>query len=144
MVNLSSVCRHWRHAALATPKLWSAIYIRNRRTDPQHALAKTWLQRSGGWPLVLTWNGKKDGINQQTLDMLVPYSHRWQSVKLINASAKAAQDIFSEKTFPCIQSRLKTRTSQLYEQTMSNLPIGFECSARHMISSPVPGFLGPG
>ncbi|KAJ7845416.1 hypothetical protein B0H14DRAFT_2203316, partial [Mycena olivaceomarginata] len=59
---LSRICSGWRTIALSTPRLWSSIHVPEPHAKlPQYVrdgclqLMKTWLTRSGGLPLSISF-----------------------------------------------------------------------------------------
>ncbi|KAH6917598.1 hypothetical protein BKA70DRAFT_1252642 [Coprinopsis sp. MPI-PUGE-AT-0042] len=51
LIDLSLVCKRWRHASLVTPALWSSIEWDVEFEDM--ALARAWLERAAGTPKIL-------------------------------------------------------------------------------------------
>ncbi|KAJ8095047.1 hypothetical protein PM082_010265 [Marasmius tenuissimus] len=93
LVTFVSVCRHWRHASLNTPYLWSTIRMYNPRPSRIQMLHQ-WLERSKTCPLSLmleiTPFSSEDRAEWQVLVktmeeilfILIRYLHRWRSVDI--------------------------------------------------------------
>ncbi|KAF9005188.1 hypothetical protein BDQ17DRAFT_382489 [Cyathus striatus] len=83
---LSSICSSWREAAIATPRLWSRIFIQLslHRGDQQSALINTWLIRSGACPLTafIFWETAPFNGDHPALEVLVNHSKRWKIMLL--------------------------------------------------------------
>lgn len=81
---VSQVCRNWRTAALATPKLWSTIVLPINHSIPtaQFNLTSTFLHRSGASPLSLYITGTQ-ADRREPIFHAVPVAdacHRWKHV----------------------------------------------------------------
>lgn len=70
---LAQVCRAWRGLALATPSLWTNIYVNG--FDRKLEKLKMQLKRSQNAPLVIHFHYRP---RTEVLDLLAPQVHRWQ------------------------------------------------------------------
>jgi hypothetical protein len=84
------VCRKWRQLALATPEVWTSIYIKQRiilrwNSNAKRLLAK-WLERSATLPLTILFFGLSDSDSAvyhavtAVMDLLNGHSARWYDV----------------------------------------------------------------
>ncbi|EAU83528.1 hypothetical protein CC1G_04784 [Coprinopsis cinerea okayama7 len=80
---VSQICSRWRETALATPRLWSRLYLQFTSTSFNLTeLVQTWLTRSGGCPLTIYvfWEEPPFTPSHPVLDALTAHSERWQSM----------------------------------------------------------------
>ncbi|KAF8205567.1 hypothetical protein K438DRAFT_1964001 [Mycena galopus ATCC 62051] len=86
--SLTHVCRHWRTAALAFPKLWSFIDIKQTQENeegdcPEFFLMEAYLERSGNHPLTFRLAYETETVYYQTfLEQLERHAARWFDVSL--------------------------------------------------------------
>ncbi|KAJ7670145.1 hypothetical protein DFH06DRAFT_1180096 [Mycena polygramma] len=80
---LGQISRAWREIALSFPSLWTVITIHSLDKTPPLAL-QTQLARSANAPLDInfTWLTKKTVAAAPCVDVLLPHSHRWESLHL--------------------------------------------------------------
>ncbi|TRM60582.1 hypothetical protein BD626DRAFT_126776 [Schizophyllum amplum] len=120
------VCTLWRHTALATPALWTAIQIEyGSRMHEKPQLMKEFVGRSSGMPLYVhvreqdrtRWSTREHSTSE-TLFMLARLSqHRWRSLRLLGrVSLRAPLDL------PLLE-RLDVKGSrELYSNLFRNTP----------------------
>ncbi|KAJ7364900.1 hypothetical protein DFH08DRAFT_930627 [Mycena albidolilacea] len=86
---LGRICSGWRTIALSTPRLWSSIHVPEPYAKlPQYVrdgclqLMKTWLTRSGGLPLSISFHKRHPPGSSPFLDTIVSLSSRWKHISL--------------------------------------------------------------
>ncbi|KAF7364804.1 hypothetical protein MVEN_00350500 [Mycena venus] len=86
---LGRICSSWRAIALSTPRLWSSIHIAEPHdTIPQHVregclqLVKTWLARSGGLPLSISFHRFTSSGPSPFFDTIESFAPRWKHISL--------------------------------------------------------------
>lgn len=82
---LSEVCTRWRQIALATPQLWTDVFINCSKHASQVDLISRWLSRSCSLSLNLTLKrGDKyvPSLIQPLIDVLRSHSARWADLDL--------------------------------------------------------------
>ncbi|KAJ7147895.1 hypothetical protein C8R43DRAFT_524916 [Mycena crocata] len=83
---LTRVCRHWAAVALATPALWSMVFLDLDRVGERGAvpMTKLCLQRSGTVPLTVKifYERDDDLESNLVLDTVIGASERWRSADL--------------------------------------------------------------
>ncbi|KAJ7804869.1 hypothetical protein B0H14DRAFT_2383435 [Mycena olivaceomarginata] len=81
---LCRICRQWQAIAIATPELWTAIQIKvsrdSRKARVQLEILKTWLSRSGCFPLSINLSLRRHG--EEILRTAVLHSKRWEYTDL--------------------------------------------------------------
>jgi hypothetical protein len=87
---LCRVCRRWRDIALSTPSLWRAISIAIDEPEPHRTekleLLKTWIERSGNYPLALSFTGPPTSISTvlpRFLQTAVAQCERWEHLNVL-------------------------------------------------------------
>ncbi|KAJ7805968.1 hypothetical protein B0H13DRAFT_2487129 [Mycena leptocephala] len=78
-----TICRQWREVALATPSLWRAIRLSDRRIPigVHRHTADTWLSRSRFCPLSIVLEHDHGHI-PEFLAALIPHRARWEHLEL--------------------------------------------------------------
>jgi hypothetical protein len=77
---LLGICRKWREIALATPVLWRAMLLEcTCDTGEEIEMVKTWLSRSGSYPLSIQTH-KYSYTEAETLEAILPHRARWEHV----------------------------------------------------------------
>ncbi|KAK7001325.1 hypothetical protein R3P38DRAFT_3048515 [Favolaschia claudopus] len=103
---LGRVCSSWRSLSHSIPRLWCRLHIVEPELNSawtqlvweqkyvQRAdAAKTWLERSGPYPLSISLTGSDEDrramVNSQSsgttaaiLQVLIPFAHRWQNISV--------------------------------------------------------------
>lgn len=92
---LGRICRSWRAVSAATPRLWSSICISGRTRASAIPMIETWLDCSGALPLSLDIHGLSSNFPSAVLNILIPYSSRWQNLSLF-MSNKILADLFAK------------------------------------------------
>ncbi|KAF6752680.1 hypothetical protein DFP72DRAFT_815036 [Ephemerocybe angulata] len=80
---VSQICTRWRKTALATPRLWSRLFLQlDTTTLPRTTLVREWLDRSGACPLTvyLFWEEAPFLSSHPVLEALMDHSERWQAM----------------------------------------------------------------
>ncbi|KAJ7772957.1 hypothetical protein DFH07DRAFT_148328 [Mycena maculata] len=109
---ISHVCRHWRHSALALPKLWAFLDLEqtqeNEEPDtPDLNLLKTYLERSGKHPLTFRLAYSQETIHGHPfLGCLFQHSMRWRDVCIESPALLAVESLSQGATseFPLLRS----------------------------------------
>ncbi|KII89243.1 hypothetical protein PLICRDRAFT_40878 [Plicaturopsis crispa FD-325 SS-3] len=125
---LGRICRLWRAVALATPRLWTALYL-DLDKPSKLPISKLWLSRTGGCPLTLHAHlGAKyftvGGASEPVLQVLMAYSPRWQSLTL-QTSVESAKSLSAIRRRIPLLHHLKIRLvgcdeSHSHVQVLSN------------------------
>ncbi|KDQ16773.1 hypothetical protein BOTBODRAFT_172878 [Botryobasidium botryosum FD-172 SS1] len=79
LLNLSSVCHHWREIALGCPRLWT------RFRPLQRSLFDLFLERSKEAPLDIEFENhghRSEATFQEYLTLVYPHVHRWRTFQL--------------------------------------------------------------
>ncbi|KAJ7482006.1 hypothetical protein FB451DRAFT_139952 [Mycena latifolia] len=76
---LTQICRQWRDIAVDTPELWQSIALVDTRSVE---VFKTWLSRSGNYPLNFSLNCVDPIHAARLIDACLPHAGRWQDVEL--------------------------------------------------------------
>ncbi|KAJ7933927.1 hypothetical protein B0H13DRAFT_686331 [Mycena leptocephala] len=129
-VILGRICSSWRTISLSTPRLWSTLHIveptRPYSSSPglyeakivqRLEVANAWLRRSGTCPLSISFESNLGDMTPPLtpslspssntnlfLNVLVPFAHRWQSIRLV--TSQLALETFSrltEKDVPLLE-----------------------------------------
>ncbi|KAJ7131070.1 hypothetical protein C8R44DRAFT_774355 [Mycena epipterygia] len=82
---LTRICRHWTAVALASPALWSMLFLDLDRVGERGSvpLTQLWLERSGNIPLIVKIFNENPGINSHlVLDAVMSYSERWKTADI--------------------------------------------------------------
>ncbi|KAJ7704963.1 hypothetical protein B0H17DRAFT_1193450 [Mycena rosella] len=74
-----NICHAWSNIALATPALWSAIYMKSPRTETFEQRFMTWIQRASGLPISLALRGSLDQHVQASVKQ---HTHRLHHLEL--------------------------------------------------------------
>ncbi|KAL0577053.1 hypothetical protein V5O48_004934 [Marasmius crinis-equi] len=92
---LSSVCGHLRAVALATPRLWSRIYVCTGRSESERSRVGTWLERSRGCSLtlILKLGHGVGGSDGDVIRDILLHSRRWEHLSI---SADSERRVYSE------------------------------------------------
>ncbi|KAJ7490478.1 hypothetical protein FB451DRAFT_1220164 [Mycena latifolia] len=87
---LGRICSAWRTIAISTPRIWSSIHIAEPDGRlPEYIyegclqLVKTWLGRSGGLPLSISFFRPPPSGPSRFFDTIVSVSQRWKHVVLL-------------------------------------------------------------
>ncbi|KAJ7161463.1 hypothetical protein C8R43DRAFT_335935 [Mycena crocata] len=107
---LCGICRHFREVALATPHLWSSLYlnldIANGSVDHVH-FCRSWLSRACTTPLSLSLY---DGEGRPPSDSLcslfqtiAALSSQWRTLVIDIASSSAQLLLFEDDEFPMLE-----------------------------------------
>ncbi|KAK7460494.1 hypothetical protein VKT23_009212 [Stygiomarasmius scandens] len=83
---ISQISKYWRDVALATPGLWSRLFLKistycsRSRMD----ITETWLIRSAAAPLRvhILWEEESNLLTHPVLDAIIQHSNRWHHVFL--------------------------------------------------------------
>ncbi|KAJ7659064.1 hypothetical protein DFH06DRAFT_435878 [Mycena polygramma] len=84
---LGHICRTWRHIVTGFPPIWRAVSVFHS-ADYRHqplAMLQAQLMRSANAPLDINWGwraGTKTNDAVPLLDVLLPHSNRWKSLRL--------------------------------------------------------------
>ncbi|KAJ7288063.1 hypothetical protein C8J57DRAFT_505693 [Mycena rebaudengoi] len=85
---LCQICRSWRNLALATPYLWSSLFVTTSSNGqglrPRIELIQLWLARSSAHPLSfsLDLDILSDYNPKEVLDLFSGHLSRWKKVKI--------------------------------------------------------------
>ncbi|KAJ7288062.1 hypothetical protein C8J57DRAFT_505696 [Mycena rebaudengoi] len=85
---LCQICRSWRNLALATPYLWSSLFVTTSSNGqglmPRIELIQLWLARSSTQPLsfALDLDILSDYNPKEVLDLFSGHLNRWKKVKI--------------------------------------------------------------
>ncbi|KAJ7159038.1 hypothetical protein C8R43DRAFT_1064331 [Mycena crocata] len=127
---LAQICGHWRDIALATPELWSSIYLMfptdnditrifatgiGALDEPDVAplhhhscnLLESWLHRSGNRPLSITIVYRRylySRLPQKLISTLARYAHRWCRLELSFAKEEFLAFNEIQGPFPLLRS----------------------------------------
>ncbi|TFK38335.1 hypothetical protein BDQ12DRAFT_683467 [Crucibulum laeve] len=83
---VAQICTNWREAAIATPRLWSRLFLQlapdNEAANAQSELVDTWLERSSAAHLSIYvfWEDPPFLGSHPVLDSLVLHSKRWENM----------------------------------------------------------------
>ncbi|KAJ7205959.1 hypothetical protein GGX14DRAFT_457762 [Mycena pura] len=83
-VLLGRICSSWRAISLSTPSLWANIHIAESTSPPTRIeIFKTWLSRSGHWPLSISLEGStSEWTMVPFIEAIISFAHRWQHIRL--------------------------------------------------------------
>ncbi|KAJ7343718.1 hypothetical protein DFH08DRAFT_781251 [Mycena albidolilacea] len=123
-LNLASICRQWRAVALATPQLWTSVYLNfcgrdaydgipilfgqtlsEPLEDLTASLIDLWFTRAAGHPLSISLICAKDhSLPDQVLTILARYFSQWGRIELGISMADFL--VFNEVVgpFPALES----------------------------------------
>ncbi|KAF5391597.1 hypothetical protein D9757_002548 [Collybiopsis confluens] len=85
---LAQICRRWRHVAISTPKIWSAILITvTEHCHPDLSLLQTFIDRSAMHPLSFRIKEELDAdaassMHEAAFELLWSAHARWRDVQL--------------------------------------------------------------
>ncbi|KAJ7193779.1 hypothetical protein GGX14DRAFT_576848 [Mycena pura] len=96
--HLMCICRQWRDIAQSIPQLWRALSTQapnmHKRTEEKYLrLVKTWLIRSGSYPLSIQM-GYYGIFRKDVFEAILPHSSRWEYIT-----------IFCDTVVPHVDSR---------------------------------------
>ncbi|KAF7358458.1 F-box domain-containing protein [Mycena venus] len=120
---LAQVCREWRAVALASPQLWSSIFLEfpgssnydglaslfgyeaTASVDPTTALVDLWFSRARGYPLSVTLRCCKDGIRLPLglVAVLKTMSTQWERLELMLSRIDFLELTSVSGPFPCLR-----------------------------------------
>jgi len=137
---LSQVCSYWRTVALATPQIWSSIYVvRQNRLESSALMAftKMFLERSRNVSLHITIilpKVHKDS-SIRPLDLIFSYSYRWKTAIIHFHDDNSVVFPLAKLDFPILESLKYKRTYDLDYPTAyaPSYTFGNTPSLRHVI-----------
>ncbi|KAJ7601510.1 hypothetical protein DFH06DRAFT_1312196 [Mycena polygramma] len=95
---LGFICRSWRRYAFSYSLLWSSLTISTDRQWHPHTTTRmlsklqAQLLRSATGPLDISWSGVSDDPETQVLDLVLPDSNHWRTVRFDISGSKPVLD----------------------------------------------------
>ncbi|KAJ7513070.1 hypothetical protein B0H11DRAFT_17237 [Mycena galericulata] len=135
-MRLSQICGQWRDVALATPQLWSSVYLKlapgpqydgistlfdgidpESVLDHTHDVLELWFTRAAGHPLSITIICAELGVGvpRNIMDLIAAHSAHWGRIELQVADGDFQAFNAISGPFPLLHSLAIRRTDQTLE-----------------------------